>query len=92
MGVECSRAKVDEVLKAINADEVEPIEAYRTLLEENCFAQAKIYRVEDRYVVYLKDEERACIEYVGDLEKARSIARSFVESVCGGGYGEEASA
>ena len=60
----------------------EPIEAYQTLLEENCFGRSMIYDVGGKYIVYMKDEENACIDDVNSIDRARELARAFVDSVC----------
>lgn len=80
--MECGSTKVKELMSQINPEENEPIETYRTLLEENCFAQAKIFRFRGSYVVYMVDEERACVEIVNSLDEARAVAKGFTDSVC----------
>ncbi len=62
----------------------EPIEAYQTLIEEGCFGRAMIYEVGGKYVIYMKDEENACVEETQSLDRARELARAFTDSVCSG--------
>jgi len=80
--MECDKGRVSELLREVNAEENEPIETYRTMIEENCFAQAKVFRLGDNYLVYMVDEERACVEVVGNLDEAREVAKRFTDSVC----------
>jgi aspartate/tyrosine/aromatic aminotransferase len=80
--MECDKGRVSELLREVNAEENEPIETYRTMIEENCFAQAKVFRLGDSYLVYMVDEERACVEVVGSLGDAREVAKRFTDSVC----------
>ncbi|WP_048062693.1 hypothetical protein [Caldivirga maquilingensis] len=80
--MECGKARVEELLKEVNAEYNEPIETYRTMIEENCFAQAKVFRLRDKYLVYMVDEEQACVEVVDSLDDARVIAKKFTDSVC----------
>ena len=80
--MECGKARVEELLKEANVEYNEPIETYRTMIEENCFAQAKVFRLRDKYLVYMVDEEQACVEVVDSLEEAKGIAKHFTDSVC----------
>lgn len=80
--MECGRDKVEGFLKEVNVEYSEPIETYRTMIEENCFAQAKVFRFRDKYLVYMVNEEQACVEVTDSLEEARSIAKQFTDSVC----------
>ncbi len=36
----------------------------------------------DIYVVYMKDEERVCIEEASTIDEAREVAKRFVKSIC----------
>ena len=78
--MECNNEKVRNVVESLS--DKEPIEAYQTLLEENCFGRSIIYNVGDKYIVYMKDEENACIEETNSIDRARELAKAFVDSVC----------
>ncbi len=78
--MECNNDRVRAVVEGLS--DREPIEAYQTLLEENCFGRGLIYDVGGKYIVYLKDEENACIEETNSIDRARELARAFVDSVC----------
>ncbi|GAB6944761.1 hypothetical protein [Vulcanisaeta sp. JCM 14467] len=78
--MECNNEKVRNVVESLS--DKEPIEAYQTLLEENCFGRSMIYDVGNKYIVYMKDEENACIEETNSIDRARELARAFVDSVC----------
>ncbi|MCG2880370.1 MAG: hypothetical protein L7G96_03490 [Vulcanisaeta sp.] len=78
--MECNNDKVRGIVEGLI--NMEPLEAYQTLLEENCFGRAMIYYANGKYIVYLKDEENVCIDEVGSIDRAREIAKAFVDSVC----------
>lgn len=81
--MECNNERANELLRVVNVEESEPLETYRTILEENCFAQAKIFKFGDGFLVYMRDEERLCVELAKTIDEARVIARKFTDSVCG---------
>lgn len=83
--MECGRDKVNRILLEVDPSNREPLETYRTMIEENCFGQAKIYDYHGRFLVYMVDEERACVEIVDNIEDARRIAVEFTDSICSGG-------
>ncbi|WP_054853943.1 hypothetical protein [Vulcanisaeta distributa] len=78
--MECNNDKVRSIIDGLS--DKEPIEAYQTLLEENCFGRSMIYEVSGKYIVYMKDEENACVEETNSIDRARELARAFVDSVC----------
>jgi hypothetical protein len=41
-----------------------------------------VFRLGDNYLVYMVDEERACVEVVSSLGEAREVAKRFTDSVC----------
>ncbi len=77
----CELEYVNAVRSKIGLD-VAPMEEVGTMDEENCFAYAGIYLHGDKYLVYMKDEERVCIEEASTIDEAREAAKRFVESVC----------
>ncbi|WP_229657760.1 hypothetical protein [Thermocladium modestius] len=77
----CELEYVNAVRSKIGFD-VPPIEEEGTMDEENCFAYAGIYLLGDIYVVYMKDEERVCIEEASTIDEAREVAKRFVKSIC----------
>ena len=77
----CELDYVNAVRSRIGFD-VPPMEEAGTMDEENCFAYAGIYLLGGKYVVYMKDEERVCIEEAGTIDEAREVAKRFVESIC----------
>ncbi|MFB6470455.1 MAG: hypothetical protein TU36_004380 [Vulcanisaeta sp. AZ3] len=78
--MECNNEVVRNVIK--NLSDKEPIEVYQTLLEENCFGRGMIYNLGNTYIVYLKDEENVCIEKTNSIDRAREVAKVFVDSIC----------
>ncbi|WP_291765771.1 hypothetical protein [Caldivirga sp. UBA161] len=80
--MECGKARIEGLLKEANVEYNEPIETYRTMIEENCFAQAKVFKFRDKYLVYMINEEQACIEVTDSLEEARNVAKGFTDSIC----------
>lgn len=77
----CERSYVNLIRSRIGFDTA-PLEEVGTMDEENCFAYAGIYAMEDKYVVYLKNEEEVCVDEANTIEQAREIAKQFVESIC----------